>query len=87
VLDSAQPAVDASPLEEAIGQEALERYEAALTRLRPDDREAIVARIELGLSYPEIMTALGKPSIPATHMAVSRALVRLAEEMAHDRSR
>jgi RNA polymerase sigma factor (sigma-70 family) len=87
VLDSAQPAADPSPLEEAIGQEALTRYEAALARLRPEDREAIVARIELGLSYPEVMVALGKPSIPATHMAVSRALVRLAEEMAHDRTR
>lgn len=87
VLDTAQPAEDASPLEEAIGAEALQRYEAALGRLRPEDREAIVARIELGLTYPEIAAALGKPSIPATHMAVSRALVRLAEEMAHDRSR
>jgi len=82
-LDPAQAASDPSPLEEAIGQEALERYENALAKLRPDDREAIVARIELGLSYPEIMAALEKPSIPATHMAVSRALVRLAEGMAH----
>jgi hypothetical protein len=48
------PASDPSPLEEAIGQEALERYEAAMTRLRPDDREAIIARIELGLPYPEV---------------------------------
>lgn len=87
VLDSAQAAADPSPLEEAIGQEALGRYEAALAGLRAEDREAIVARIELGLSYPEIMTALGKPSIPATHMAVSRALVRLAEGMAHERNR
>lgn len=87
VLDTAQAAEDPSPLEEAIGEEALTRYEAALAKLRPEDREAIVARIELGLSYPEVMTALGKPSIPATHMAVSRALVRLAEGMAHERSR
>jgi RNA polymerase sigma-70 factor (ECF subfamily) len=87
VLDSTQAAADPSPLEEAIGQEALGRYEKALAGLRPEDREAIVARIELGLSYPEIMTALGKPSIPATHMAVSRALVRLAEGMAHERNR
>jgi RNA polymerase sigma-70 factor, ECF subfamily len=86
-LASTHAATDASPLEEAIGQEAVARYEAALTRLRPEDREAIVARIELGLTYPEIMAALGKPSIPATHMAVSRALVRLAEEMAHERRR
>jgi RNA polymerase sigma-70 factor, ECF subfamily len=87
VLDSTETAADPSPLEEAIGQEALARYEAALAQLRSEDREAIVARIELGLTYPEVMTALGKTSIPATHMAVSRALVRLAEGMAHERKR
>jgi RNA polymerase sigma-70 factor (ECF subfamily) len=87
VLDSTHVADGPSPLEEAIGQDALSRYETALAQLRPEDREAIVARIELGLTYPEIMEALGKPSIPATHMAVSRALVRLAEGMAHERSR
>jgi RNA polymerase sigma-70 factor (ECF subfamily) len=86
-LESVHPTTDPSPLEEAIGQEALERYEAAMTRLRPDDREAIIARIELGLPYPEVAAALGKPSIPATHMAVSRALVRLAQEMARDTAR
>jgi hypothetical protein len=30
---------------------------------------------------------LGKPSIPATHMAVSRALVRLAQEMSRGTAR
>ena len=86
-LESAHPSTDPSPLEEAIGSEALERYEAAMERLRPDDREAIVARIELGLSYPEVVVALGKPSVPAAHMAVSRALVRLAQEMSRDTTR
>ena len=86
-LATVHPSSDPSPLEEAIGQEALERYEAAMARLRPDDREAIIARIELGLPYPEIATALGKPSIPATHMAVSRALVRLAQEMSRGTAR
>ena len=54
-----------------------------MERLRPEDREAIIMRIELGLSHAEIMEALGKPSVAAAHMAVSRALVRLAQEMAH----
>ena len=80
-LDSAYPSADSSPLETLIGHEALERYEAAMERLRDADREAIIARIELGLSYPELATALGKPSVAAAHMAVSRALVRLAQEM------
>jgi RNA polymerase sigma factor (sigma-70 family) len=83
-LDDANPraASDPSPLEEAIGQQALERYEAALARLRPGDREALILRIELRYPYAEIATALGKPSTAAAQMAVSRALVRLAEEMA-----
>ena len=76
-----------SPLQEAVGRETLDRYEAAMERLRPEEREAIVARIELGLSHAEVAEALGKPSAAAAHMAVSRALVRLAEEMAHDRQR
>lgn len=71
-----------SPLEMAIGAESLECYRAAMDRLRPDEREAIVMRIELGLSHAEIAKALGKPSAAAAHMFVRRALVRLAKEMA-----
>jgi RNA polymerase sigma-70 factor (ECF subfamily) len=70
-----------SPLEAAIGREALERYEAALSRLRPEDRQAIIGRIELGLSNEELAEALGKPSANAARMAVERALLRLAKEM------
>jgi RNA polymerase sigma-70 factor (ECF subfamily) len=74
-----------TPLELAMGREVFARYEAALERLRPDEREAIIARIELGLSHAEVAEALGKPSAAAAHMAVSRAVMRLAKEMAHDR--
>jgi RNA polymerase sigma factor (sigma-70 family) len=87
VLDSNLPDRLPSPFEEAMGGEVLERYERALERLRPEDREAIVARIELGLSHADVAAALGKPSVAAAHMAVSRALMRLAEEMAHERKR
>ena len=68
-----------------MGSEVFARYEAAMERLRPEEREAIIARIEMGLSHAEVAEALGKPTVAAAHMAVSRALVRLAEEMAHDR--
>ena len=71
----------ASPLEEAIGQEALSRYEAALARLRAEEREVIIARVELGQSYQQIAAGHHKASADAARMAVSRALVRLAEEM------
>lgn len=86
-LDSAIPGHLPSPLEETMGREMLERYERALDRLRPEDKEAIVARIEIGLPYSDVAAALGKPSVAAAHMAVSRALVKLAEEMAHERRR
>lgn len=86
-LDSAMIDLSPSPLEEAIGRETLDRYERALERLRPDDREAIVARIEMGLPYTDVAAALAKPSVEAAHMAVSRALMRLAREMAHARTR
>jgi RNA polymerase sigma-70 factor (ECF subfamily) len=50
-LDSSKPATMASPLEEAIGAEALARYERALERLKEDDRDVIILRVELGLSH------------------------------------
>lgn len=84
-LDPDLPTHAPSPYEEAIGSEALARYDAAMERLRPEEREAIVARVELGLSHIEVAKALGKPSAAAAHMAVSRALVRLGEEMARGR--
>jgi RNA polymerase sigma-70 factor (ECF subfamily) len=71
----------ASPVELAIGRQALDRYEAALARLSVSDRELVLARIELGLDYAEIAETTGKPSADATRMAVARALLKLANEM------
>jgi RNA polymerase sigma factor (sigma-70 family) len=85
-IESDIPSPAPSPLEQAMGSEVFARYEAAMDRLRPEEREAVIARVELGLSHAEVAEALGKPSAAAAHMAVSRALVRLAEEMAHERS-
>jgi RNA polymerase sigma-70 factor (ECF subfamily) len=70
-----------SPLEAAIGNEAVERYEKALATLRDEDREAIVARIELGYTHEELAGLLGKPTANAARMAVERAIVRLARAM------
>ena len=80
-LDSGSPDGAPSPLEAAIANERLERYEAALGRLKPDDREAVVSRLEFGLSYAEIAEAMAKPSANAARMAVVRALTRLADEI------
>jgi RNA polymerase sigma-70 factor, ECF subfamily len=80
-LDSAIPAQGQSPLEAAIGAETLAKYDRALDRLEPETREAVIARIEMGCSYAEIADLMDKPSADAARMVVSRALLRLAEEM------
>jgi RNA polymerase sigma-70 factor, ECF subfamily len=84
-LDSSRPSADPSPLEQAIGTEALERYDAALARLRPEEQQIIVARCEWGMSHQEVADLLGKKTPGAAQVAVHRALVRLATEMARDR--
>lgn len=73
-----------SPLEQAIGAQNVERYERAVQRLSPEDREAIVSRLELQYSYDELAVVLNKPSVPAARMAVTRAMKRLVAEMVHD---
>ena len=75
----------ASPLDQAIGRENTERYEAALAELRDEEREAIVARIEMECSYEEMAVMLGKPSPNAARVAVRRAVLRLATKMNHAR--
>ena len=80
-LDSKAEGHDRSPLEEAIGQEAIERYEQALASLRPEDRELVVARIELGYTYKEMAELLHKPTANAARMAAERAIIRLAKEL------
>lgn len=82
-IDESLAADAMSPLEAAVGVQAVERYEAALQRLRPADREMVVARIEMGFSYAEIAVMLGRPSADAARVAVARALVRLAEDLNH----
>ena len=83
-MDRTHESEQASPLEAAIGGEALDRYEHALEALNRTEREAVIARIELGLPFGEIAEILGKASPDAARMAVSRALVKLAEAMDTD---
>ena len=72
---------DTSPLEKAIGSQNIERYEKALERLSPADREAIICRIECQYSYEELAIAIDKPNRDAARMAVTRAIKKLAGEM------
>lgn len=65
-----------SPVEVAVGQEALARYEAALSSLSRHEQDVIVLRIEFGLSFSEI--AAETESTPdAVRMAFNRARARL----------
>ena len=80
-LDSQQVGDSPSPLEDAIGREALEHYEAALAELRPEERELVIARIELGYDYDELAESFGRPSSDAARKAVQRAVARLVNIM------
>lgn len=80
-LDEAYVDPATSPLASAMDRENRQRYAAALTRLKPGDRTAIVGRIELGYSYEQLALTLAKPTAEAARLAVRRALLRLAEEM------
>jgi len=82
-LASSKSSPAPSPYDMAEASELMDRYESALEGLKPDQREAIIARIELRLSWPEVAAALNKPSVPAAQMAVRRSLVRLAQDMSH----
>jgi len=80
-LDDNIAAVGVSPLAMAISHEALDRYEAALGQLREEEREAVIARLDFGLTYEEIAIALGRPSADAARVAVRRSLLKLAKIM------
>lgn len=81
LLDSGQPDVQPSPLDHAIAAGLLDDYDAALARLDESDRDLLVARIEMGLSYAEIAEVCGKPNANAARSAVVRALGRLHQEL------
>jgi RNA polymerase sigma-70 factor (ECF subfamily) len=81
-LDEAHPDDRPSPLDEAIGAEAEGRYRSALTRLKVADQKLIVARVELGYNFEQLALISGKRRPDSARIALHRALVRLAEEMA-----
>lgn len=85
-LGSDVPARELSPLETLIGRETVEAYDEAMAQLSDHEREAIIGRVELGLTYEELATAMGKPSADAVRMAVGRALLKLATLLEPDRS-
>ena len=75
------PARQLSPLETAMGAQTFARYNAALETLSEQEREAVIARLELGCSYQEIALLVDKPTQDAARMAVTRAIAKVAELM------
>lgn len=80
-LQADHPGHGDSPLDATLAAESSDRYKAALSRLRPHDRELIVGRFELGFGYEQLAVAFNKPSADSARMAVQRAVLRLTEEI------
>ncbi len=77
------PSPEADPLSRALGAEKEARYREALGRLSDNEQRLIVGRLELAYSYAQLALATGKSSPDAARVAVRRAMLRLAEEMAN----
>jgi RNA polymerase sigma factor (sigma-70 family) len=76
------PGANLSPLDEAIGRDRLEAYQEALATLKDEQQQqAVILRLEMGLTYEQIAAALDAPSGNAVRMLISRALVKVAEAM------
>ena len=69
------------PDQDVSAKHTMERFDHALTKLKPDEREAVVARMELELGYDEIADLLGRPSAEAARKFTSRSLLKLAQIM------
>jgi RNA polymerase sigma factor (sigma-70 family) len=70
----------ASPHDRALSAELDARYRAALARMRPADRELIVAHLELDYTHDQLACMTGR-SRNAARMALRRAVERLVRQM------
>ena len=70
-----------SPIDDLIEKESIEAYQAALATLSQTDRDGIIMRLEMGLSFREIAEVLGRPSEEAARVGVRRALERLRKQL------
>ena len=75
------PSGSATPDEQFKAAEALARYRRSMQKLSADQRDAIVLRLELGLPYEAIAEEMGRSSVNAVRLLVSRGLERLTRLM------
>lgn len=73
-----------SAVELAVGQQTVDAYEAALAKLPDEQRDAIIMRVEFGMTFPEIASELDRPSANSVRMLVSRALTKVASWMSEE---
>jgi RNA polymerase sigma-70 factor, ECF subfamily len=76
-LPPEMPSPDHDTDEWAIAQETYERYREALARLKPRERDHVVARIEGQWSYREIAERFGHSVEDSARVATARALAKL----------
>jgi len=81
LVHDTRPRPDAGEL--ALEKERAERARAALAKLKPSEREAVVLRFEAGLSFRELAIACGVDEA-AARKRVSRALAKLREELGEE---
>ena len=70
-----------SPLARLERDERGRRVLGAIGRLQKRDRQAVLMRIEMEMSFKALAQALEYPSADAARMAVTRALERVTEEV------
>lgn len=80
-IENDLPSREPSPVESILGRQKLETYERALAELPETHRQAVILRVEFGMSFEEIARALERPSANAARMTVARALEKLAERL------
>jgi RNA polymerase sigma-70 factor (ECF subfamily) len=68
-----------TPVDHLLAGEERDRFEQAIQLLKPEQRDAIVLRFELDMSYEEIAEELGVKSANAARMRVERGLLKLTE--------
>lgn len=56
-------------------------YDQALERLSEEQKQAVVMRLEFGLSHQEIADVMNKNSPDAARVYIARAVAKLAEQM------
>jgi len=81
LVHDTRPRPDASEL--AAERERAERTRAALAKLKPSEREAVVMRYDAGLSFKELAVACGVDEA-AARKRVSRALAKLRADLGEE---